>query len=581
MAALMPFSQALRAGSSLSSSLRSRRHLRRHGRVNATVAADTDLPLSRTVPPTEADFIIVGSGIGGLSAAALLSAYGHSVVVLESHALPGGCAHSFSRDGYTFDSGPSFFSGLSGADESPGKIANNPLANVLKAVGESIEVTTYKAWDFYLPEGVFRCETNGERYASEVRKVGGEQAYRQWVALTEFMEPMVKAASALPPAALRFDLGAALTTSRYLPKLIESAGPSTALLQQPFAAVLDKAGVTDPWLRNMMDLECFLLSGQKASGTIAAEMAFIFSERNLPTSTVDYPKGGAGAIVDALIRAIEKRGGVVATAAHVDSFVVENGTCCGVRMSESGRFKGQQFRAKEAVISNASCWETAKLIPDGVAKKTISEKSSVPPCESFMHLHLGIDATGLPDDLDIHHVVVDSWDRPGGAAAEQNAHAISIPTVIDPSLAPEGKHIIHAYTAGNEPWELWSGLERNSQEYKDLKEERTQSLWRALERVIPDVRERTEVKLIGSPLTHSRYLRRSFGSYGPAIDASEAQFPGPGTDLPGLYCCGESTLPGIGVPAVAGSGMIAANTLSSVWKHIDMLDFLEGKRATF
>ncbi|MEQ9668816.1 hypothetical protein [Coleofasciculus sp. G2-EDA-02] len=44
-----------------------------------------------------------------------------------------------------------------------------------------------------------------------------------------------------------------------------------------------------------------------------------------------------------------------------------------------------------------------------------------------------------------------------------------------------------------------------------------------------------------------------------------------GTPLPGLYCCGDSTFPGIGLPAVAASGMIAANTLAPVQKHLDML----------
>ncbi|KAK3274047.1 hypothetical protein CYMTET_17753 [Cymbomonas tetramitiformis] len=57
----------------------------------------------------------------------------------------------------------------------------------------------------------------------------------------------------------------------------------------------------------------------------------------------------------------------------------------------------------------------------------------------------------------------------------------------------------------------------------------------------------------------------------PAIKAGQATFPGPGTSLPGLYCCGDSTQPGIGLPAVAASGMIAANTIAPVWKHWDLL----------
>ena len=49
---------------------------------------------------------------------------------------------------------------------------------------------------------------------------------------------------------------------------------------------------------------------------------------------------------------------------------------------------------------------------------------------------------------------------------------------------------------------------------------------------------------------------------------------GAGTPIPGLYACGDSCMPGIGVPAAAASGMIAANTLAPVWSHLKLLDAL-------
>lgn len=61
----------------------------------------------------EVDFVVIGSGIGGLSSAALLKYYGYSVVVLESHYLPGGVAHTFEREGFKFDAGPSLWNGMS------------------------------------------------------------------------------------------------------------------------------------------------------------------------------------------------------------------------------------------------------------------------------------------------------------------------------------------------------------------------------------------------------------------------------------------------------------------------------------
>lgn len=100
-------------------------------------------------------------------------------------------------------------------------------------------------------------------------------------------------------------------------------------------------------------------------------------------------------------------------------------------------------------------------------------------------------------------------------------------------------------------------------------------LWEAVERIIPDIRQRVEVSMVGTPLTHERFLRRHRGTYGPAIKAGEALFPGPTTPIPGLYCCGDSTFPGIGLPAVAASGAICANTLAPVWEHWKMLDAIK------
>jgi phytoene dehydrogenase-like protein len=53
-----------------------------------------------------------------------------------------------------------------------------------------------------------------------------------------------------------------------------------------------------------------------------------------------------------------------------------------------------------------------------------------------------------------------------GVEAPQNVVLVSIPSVLDPSLAPPGKHVIHAYTPGSEPFQLYEGLDRSSPEYK-------------------------------------------------------------------------------------------------------------------
>ena len=57
------------------------------------------------------DVAVIGSGIGGLVTAGLLARYGRRVLLCESHTLAGGAAHAFERQGFVFDSGPSFYCG--------------------------------------------------------------------------------------------------------------------------------------------------------------------------------------------------------------------------------------------------------------------------------------------------------------------------------------------------------------------------------------------------------------------------------------------------------------------------------------
>ena len=78
----------------------------------------------------------------------------------------------------------------------------------------------------------------------------------------------------------------------------------------------------------------------------------------------------------------------------------------------------------------------------------------------------GIDAEGLPSDLDAHHLIVNSWDD---LEAPQNVCILSIASLFDASLAPPGQHVVHAYTAGNEPWNVWAGQQRASKDYRQLK----------------------------------------------------------------------------------------------------------------
>jgi len=520
--------------------------------------AGTSDPLS-ALPPS-LDAVVIGAGIGGLCCAAMLARYGRRVAVFEAHSAAGGVAHTFRRNGYTFDSGPSFHAGLSSRPSS------NPLKQVLDAVGEAVPCVQYDSWNCHFPEGLFVAYKDAARYKAEIRRFS-EKGYEEFCEVERRLQPLFEATLGLPIPALRWD-------PWVIPSLVRSASPVALLksglvagqVQGPYARILDGV-VTDRFLKGLLDLETNVLSGLLPEQTIAAEMAVMHFERD--RGPIDYPLGGGGAIIDALVRGIRKWGGTVHLRQPVQEVVVEGGRAVGVRLARGG----EVVRAT-AVVSNATVWDTfGSLLPAGaLPPDAVGAQLAAPMTDSFMHLHLGIDATGLPEDLPIHHLCVQDWGL--GVTAPQNLVLMSIPSVIDKSLAPPGKHCVHAYVAANEPYDLWRGLDRRSEAYKALKRERAEVLYRSLERVIPDIRQRVELELIGSPLTHERFCRRHRGTYGAAYSAAEGSFPGPKSPLPGLWLVGDSTAPGIGVPAVAASGLMCANTLVPFRDHAALVDAL-------
>ena len=117
---------------------------------------------------------MIGSGLGGLCCAALAARHGLEVVVLEAHDRPGGAAHGFSRRGFHFESGPSLWSGLGRWPSA------NPLAQVLRAVGEAVPCRTYQEWGLLLPEGNLRI---GVGQTPELFKRGLEETARAFTDL--------------------------------------------------------------------------------------------------------------------------------------------------------------------------------------------------------------------------------------------------------------------------------------------------------------------------------------------------------------------------------------------------------------
>ena len=341
--------------------------------------------------------------------------------------------------------------------------------------------------------------------------------------------------------------------------------PAMRHLSGAFGPLVDRH-LQDPFLRHWVDLLCFLISGMPMGDTNAAAMATLFGDWFDPEASLDYPVGGSAAVVDALVQGLQRHGGSLRTQARVEQILVEDGRACGVRLAD-----GDCIRADQ-VVSNADIWSTLALLPDGVASSWSSDRAATPACRGFLHLHLGFDASGL-DDLPIHTVWVDDWER--GIAADRNAVVLSVPSVLDPGMAPPGRHVLHAYTPASEPWEFWRDLERGSDAYNARKQDRCGVFWSVLERKIPDIRQRCELLMEGTPLTHRDFLNVHQGSYGPALSAADGLFPGVTTPIDALWLCGASTFPGIGIPPVAASGALAAHGIVGRQAQRSLLKDLE------
>ena len=517
----------------------------------------------------EWDAIVIGSGIGGLSCAAILANAGKRVLVCEAHDRAGGVAHDYEVQGFTFENGPSLYAGLS-PQASP-----NPLKHVFQIIGEEPEWLTYDRWGTAFPEGTFAAAVGAKDFKERILPTyGGPGAAEQFEKLMKRVEPLGAAIFGVPSAAVREDAFAVLTLGRYGLSLatLLVVGPAPAL-SRPFSEILDECGVTDTFLRNWLDMICFLLQGATTKEAPTTLMAYMLSDFYCDGVVLDFPRGGSKSIIEALQRGVAKNGEVRLNA-PVAQVLEQGGGTTGVQLEN-----GEILKAP-VVVSNADLWTTRKLIPQ-LPKLTAyfdHQASRVTRCDSFLHLHVGIDATGLPmepsETLPAQWASLDDWDR--GVDAPRNLVLVSMASMLDSSLAPEGCHVIHAYVPATEPFEDWEQFVSDggyqSKAHREAKDEAVAVLWRAIERYVPDVRERVKVELPATPLTHRRFNRRDQGTYGPFLPATGGQLMGHATPLPGFYVCGDSTFPGIGVPAVAASGMITAHSILDVRAHWANLD---------
>ena len=490
------------------------------------------------------DVVVIGSGIGGLVTASQLAVKGAKVLVLERYLIPGGSGGSFRREGYTFDVGASMIFGFGQ------KGHTNLLTRALADVGEVCETIADPAQlEYHLPAGLdVAVDRDYESFVARLSALFPHEAQ----GIRAFYDTCWSVFNCLDAMPLL-----SLEDPAYLAKVFFRA-PLACLGLARWLPVnvgdVARKHIQDPALLKFIDMECFCWSVMPADLTPMINAGMVFSDRH--AGGINYPKGGVGVIAQKLVAGLERHGGAIRYKARVTKVLLDNGKAIGVQIAG-----GEEIRARR-VVSNATRWDTFGGLIE--AQDTPAQERTwrrrYKPSPSFLSLHLGVEASLIPAGTHCHHLLLEDWQA---MEDEQGVVFVSMPSLLDPSLAPPDRHIVHAFSPSS--IEAWTGLEPAA--YAAKKQADSDRLIARLEAaILPGLAAAIRHREVGTPRSHRRFLGRSGGSYGPV---PALRLPGllpmpfNRTAIPGLYCVGDSCFPGQGLNAVAFSGFACAHRLGA------------------
>lgn len=460
---------------------------------------------------------VIGSGFGGLAAAIRLAATGAQVTVFEARDMAGGRAYVHKLDGYTFDAGPTVITAPHCIEELF-ELAGKRMSDYV----ELMPVTPF--YRLHWPTDNVSFDYDGdlksqiearspgdvagyERFARYAREVF-EAGYRE-LASTPFprFSDMVKVAPKLMK--LRADRSVYGTVAKY---------------------------VKDKHIREALSFHSLLVGGNPFE-TSSIYTLIHHLEREWG---VWFPRGGTGALVQALVKLLGELGGEVRLNAPVDKITVDAA--------------GKHTIGKETfdlVVSNADVYTTYnKLYGD---ERMASKLRKMDWSMSLYVLYFGTNQSYA--DKIAHHTVVfgprykellaDIFH--GDKLAEDFSLYLHAPHLTDPSMAPPGKGAFYVLAPvphlGNADLD-WPAL---SKKYGDR-------ILESLESLLPDLRANVTVRKEMTPIDFRDQLAAYQGSafsVAPTLTQS-AYFRPHNRDkrIPNLYLVGAGTHPGAGVPGV-------------------------------
>ena len=345
--------------------------------------------------------VVIGAGVGGAAAAALLAHEGHEVTLLEAREVLGGRASSGSSQGFEYDMGVHLC----------GQGVGGPAARVAEAVGADLR---------WLDEEMafeLRCGDQSRVFGRDVKDLGELAALARVIGVAPSAAPA--AASAL--AALMF------------PERIEEVVALDGITVSDYLARF----TTDPGVIQLLEVMCLLMLCVPADEASAGEFAWCFA--NLARAgRVSYPVGGVQEVPASYVRALKACGGVVRTGARAERILVEDGR---VRAVEAGG----RLHVADWVISNAGLRNTVALVgEEHLPADYLAQVSALRESFSAVTIKYGLDERLLPVQ-----VVLDYDPAPRLSTCFEDRSRPTCPTRFvvsppDPTLAPDGCQLVMA-----------------------------------------------------------------------------------------------------------------------------------------
>lgn len=430
-----------------------------------------------------ADVIVIGAGIGGLSAAAYLARAGRKVIVFEQDNHLGGNAHVFRRSGFTFPAGPMSFTAPEYISAS---LRDLGVKGSLVFVRDHFQVrrgSLDQVISLPLPRLAQELSNNFPREKQGIRAVIG------------VLEEVIAALDQISPEDLMEETGT--TPSR---QVIERWGsiPARDLVYRH---------LKDPFLRDLLG----------SQGTSEPEMSVVLLARMwsfMSKEGIWYTWGGINKVPELLAGRVRAFGGDIRPGERVERILVQEGRAVGVELAEGARIRSP------LVISNADYKETfLKLLHEVPAseKEAVLRMPLTPSAFSvFMGVKKGsVDLSAFQGD----HLLVKleegepvPWEdkKPRPEDFMQDEIWLSWWSRHDPKLAPPGcEALVLKVTA---PYDVFAPFDGRSQCYYSMKEEMADALVGAASKILPGLSRPAIIREVATPLTYKDWGHRSCGS---------------------------------------------------------------------